>query len=256
MHVYVCVKHVPDTAASINVIGETGFDETVKFVINPYDEYAVEEAIRVASRLGGEVAVVSVGRQAAINTIRSALAMGADRGILVKTSEQFLDSSIVGLALQKAIEMDRCQPDLIIMGRQSIDCEGLQTPYRLARLMNMPVATDVVALTLDNGLATVESELGGGDRRIMQMTLPCIIGAARGLNEPRYPKLPDILKAKKKPVTVLDMADLGLTPPPDIGQLLTLKRVPDRGPAKMIQGSTREKVTELVRLLIDEARVL
>lgn len=256
MQVYVCVKHVPDTAANINLIGETGFDESVKFVINPYDEYAVEEAIRIVSRLGGEVTIVSVGGGAAINTVRSALAMGANRGILVKTGEQFLDSATVGLALQKAIELNGCRPDLILTGRQSVDSEGMQTPYRLAGAMNIPVATDVVELTVDNGLATAESELDGGDRVVMQMSLPCVIGAAKGLNEPRYPKLPDILKAKKKPVKVMDMTDLGLTPPSSTAQILTLKRVPDRGSAKMIKGSTREAVEELVRLLREEAGVL
>ncbi len=132
MQIYVCVKHVPDTAANIKITGDAEFDESVKFVVNPYDEYGVEEAIRIVKKNGGEVVVVTVGKEAAVNTMRSALAMGAARGILVKTEKQFLDSSLTSLALHRAIIEDGV-PDLIFTGKQSVDSEGSQTHYRLAQ---------------------------------------------------------------------------------------------------------------------------
>jgi electron transfer flavoprotein beta subunit len=255
MKIFVCVKHVPDTAANIKVVGENGFDESVKFVMNPYDEYAVEEAVRTVQKQGGEVVVISVGKQNAINTVRSALAVGADRGILVKTDTQFLDSATTALALKAVIERDGA-PDLIFTGKQSVDSEGMQTHYRLASIMGLPVATDVVAFSMENGKAVVESEMGGGDREVIEMSMPCVVGAAKGLNEPRYPKLPDILKAKKKPLVEINLADLGLTTPLASAVMTSLTSVKERGAATMMKGSVREMVEELVNRLENDVKVL
>ena len=113
MQIYVCVKHVPDTAASIKVVEPAAFDESVKFVVNPYDEYGLEEALRIVSKTGGEVVIVTVGKASAVNTTRTALAVGASRGILVKTDAQFLDAGLTARALQKAIQQDGA-PDLVL----------------------------------------------------------------------------------------------------------------------------------------------
>jgi len=255
MKIFVCVKHVPDTAANIKVVGENGFDESVKFVMNPYDEYAVEEAVRTVQKQGGEVVVISVGKQNAINTVRSALAVGADRGILVKTDTQFLDSATTALALKAVIERDGA-PDLVFTGKQSVDSEGMQTHYRLASIMGLPVATDVVAFSMENGKAVVESEMGGGDREVIEMSMPCVVGATKGLNEPRYPKLPDILKAKKKPLVEINLADLGLTTPLASAVMTSLTPVKERGAATMMKGSVREMVEELVNRLENDVKVL
>ena len=256
MQIYVCVKHVPDTAAKITVVGGTGFAETCKFIVNPYDEYGLEEAVQQVQKAGsGEVIVVTVGKESALVTMRAALAQGADRGILVKTDSLFLDSTLTSLALQKAIEQDG-SPDLIFCGRQSIDSEGMQTSYRLARTFGMPVISDVVSLSLNDGVATVEREIGGGSREVVEMPLPAVIGATRGLNEPRYPKLPDILKAKKKEVKHIDIAELGLDLTSPQTEIVNLEAVPERGQARMMEGSTREMVEELVRILKEEDKVL
>ena len=255
MKIYVCIKHVPDTAANITVVEDAGFNESVKFVMNPFDEYAVEEAIKTANANGGEVVVVSVGKTGAESTLRSALAVGAHRGILVKTREQFLDSATTALALEAAITQDGV-PDLVFTGKQSVDSEGMQTHYRLAAALGMPVATEVVSFSMEDGKAVVACEMGEGDREILELTLPCVIGAARGLNEPRYPKLPDILKAKKKEIKQLELADLGIVPAAGGTTVVKLDPVPERGQARMLSGSTREMVAQLVTLLRDEAKVL
>jgi electron transfer flavoprotein beta subunit len=255
MKIIVCVKHVPDTAANIKVVGENGYDESVKFVMNPYDEYAVEEAVRTVQKNGGEVVVVSVGKQSAVNTVRSALAVGADRGILVKTDSQFLDTATTALALKAAIEKDG-KPDLVFTGKQSVDSEGMQTHYRLAEKLGLPVASEVTAFRLENGKAIVACEVGGGDREVIEMSTPCVIGATKGLNEPRYPKLPDILKAKKKPLVEMDLADLGIATSPVSATMTSLTQVKERGAATMMQGSVKEMVKDLVNRLENEAKVL
>ncbi len=256
MKIYVCVKHVPDTAARITVVGGTGFAETCKFIVNPYDEYGVEEAVQQVKQAGaGEVVVVTVGQESALVTMRAALALGADRGILVKTDAQFLDSALTSLALHKAIEQDGA-PDLIFCGKQSIDSEGMQTPFRLAKAFDMPVVTDVVGLEIRDGVVSVEREIGGGSREVIETCLPCIIGATRGLNEPHYPKLPDILKAKKKEVKQIDIAELGLDLRSPQTEIINLEAVPERGQAQMMEGSPRESVEQLVRILKEEEKIL
>jgi len=255
MKIYVCVKQVPDTAAGIKVVGDAAYDESVKFVMNPYDEYAVEEAIRLAGEHGGEVVVVSVGRASAVNIIRSALAVGADRGILVKTDTVFPDSMTTAAALKAAILKDG-RPDLIFTGKQSVDTEGMQTQYRLAGALGMPVANEVVSFEIVEGRARVSREMDGGGREVLELDMPCVIGATRGLNEPRYPKLPDILKAKKKPVAEIALADLDIPAPGSSTAVRKLEPVAERGAAKMLQGSVREMVETLVRTLREERKVL
>jgi electron transfer flavoprotein beta subunit len=243
------VKHVPDTAARITVVGGTGFAETCKFIVNPYDEYAVEEAVRLARKNGGgEVVVVTVGKEAAVASMRAALALGAQRGILVKTDAQFLDSRTTSLALKKAIERDGA-PDLILTGKQSVDSEGMQTPYRLAQALGMPVVSEVVKLTVAGRRALVEREIEGGGREVLEVGLPCVVGATRGLNEPHYPKLPEILQAKKKEIQVVPMAELGVSADEGGTEIVQLVATPERGPARMLDGSARVQVEQLVGLL-------
>jgi electron transfer flavoprotein beta subunit len=259
MQIYVCVKHVPDTAATINVVGDTGYNDTAcKFIINPYDEYAVEEAVQRVEKAGsGEVIVVTVGPEAAVSTMRAAMAMGAHRGILVKVQGQFLDSTLTALALKAAIEQDGdAAPDIIFTGKNAVDTEGFQTQYRLATAMNLPVVSEIVNLEINNGQAVVEREVSGGTREVLEMKLPCIIGATKGLNEPRYPKFPDIMKAKKKEIKEIDFDQLGLDTAVDQTELQKLEAVPERSSAQIMQGSTRDQVIELVRILREDEKVL
>ncbi|MDM8525048.1 electron transfer flavoprotein subunit beta/FixA family protein [Desulfococcaceae bacterium HSG8] len=253
MQIYVCVKHVPDTAVNIKVVGESGFDESVDFVMNPYDEYAVEQAVQIKEKEGGEIVVVSVGKEAAVKTIRSALAVGADRGIFIKTDAQFLDSMLVSRAISKVIGEDGT-PDLIFTGKQSVDSEGMQLHYRLAAAFDMPVASDVAGFSMSDGKVTAEREIGGGTREVIKMTMPCVIAATKGLNEPRYANIPGIMKAKKKKIDQIDLVSLGL----DAGgtKLIELQPFPERSKGKVLEGSPDEMAEQLVKLLKDEAKVL
>jgi electron transfer flavoprotein beta subunit len=256
LKIYVCIKHVPDTAANIRPLGGTAFDETVKFIMNPYDEYALEQALQIRDTEGGsEVIAVTVGKESAAVTLRSALAMGADRGILIKTDAYFTDSLETSRLLQRAIDMDG-SPDLIFTGKQSVDTEGMQVPFRLAALFDLPVVVDVVAFSLAGGMVTVEREMEGDVREVIDMSIPCIVGAAKGLNRPRCPTLPDMMKAKKKEVKVFTSAELRIPKPVQTVELLELQPVPDRGRGRILMGSPEDMADELLRLLRDEAKVL
>jgi len=199
--------------------------------------------------------IVTVGKEPAIAAIRSALSVGANRGILIKTDHQFLDSTLTSQAIKRAIERDG-KPDLIFTGKQSVDSEGMQTHFRLAAAFDMPVATDVVDLKISDGKAIVEREIGRGSREVVEMSMPCVLGVTRGLNDPRYAKLPDVMKAKRKEVKEIDITDLGLDISAPATKLVELKSVPERGPAQMLQGGTREMVEELVSALKEEEKVI
>jgi electron transfer flavoprotein beta subunit len=164
---------------------------------------------------------------------------------------------LTSLALKAAIEQDADgAPDIIFTGRDAVDTEGFQTQYRLAAAMNLPVVNEVVKLEINNGRAIVEREVGGGTREVLEMKLPCIIGATKGLNEPRYPKFPDIMKAKKKEIKEIEFDQLGLDTAVDQTELLKLEAVPERSNAQIMQGSVREQVIELVRILEEDEKVL
>jgi electron transfer flavoprotein beta subunit len=249
LKIYVCLKHVPDTAANIRPLGGTAFDESIKFIVNPYDEYALEQALLIReSGSGAEVIAVTVGKEAAASTLRTALAMGADRAIHVRTETYFTDPIETGRLLHRAISRDG-SPDLILTGRQSVDTEGMQVPYWLGVLFDMPVAVNVVAFSIAEGLVTVEREIEGDVREVIEMTLPCIVGATKGLNRPRCATLPDMMKAKKKEIRVMARADLGAAQNPPALELLELQPAPDRGRGRMLEGSPDEMALELLRLL-------
>jgi electron transfer flavoprotein beta subunit len=211
--------------------------------------------VQLVDQHGGEVIIVTVGKPAAAATIRAAMAMGAHRGILVTVDSQFLDSQITARALKAAIEQDG-QPDIIFTGKGAVDSEGFQTLYRLAAAMNLPVVNEINKMTFADGKATVGHEIGGGAREVLEVSLPCVLGATKGLNEPRYPKFPDIMKAKKKPIKEIALADLGLSVDGAASQLLKLEKVPERSGARMLGGGVRQAVEALVKILKEEEKVI
>lgn len=254
MNIYVCVKHVPDSAANITIRDKTHFDESVVFLMNPYDEHAVEEALRLKERMGdSDVVIVTLGKESAVNTVRSALAMGADRGIFVQTDD-YPDSILTAKALKAAITQDG-RPDIIFTGKASIDSEGMQTMYRLAAEMDMPVATDVVGFAMGDGRVTAERQVEAGATEVIEMRAPCVVGAAKGLNTPRYPKFKDIMVAKKKPVKQMDIAALCLEKPAGSMTLLEFKPVEEERHAQILEGEPEEAVRQLIERLHSEARV-
>jgi electron transfer flavoprotein beta subunit len=259
MKIYVCVKHVPDSAATIRVVDGKTIDTAVTFLVNPYDEHALTEAARIAKEsAGAEVVAVCVGPPAAENTLRAALAMGADRAILVTTekeSEILPDSMTTARVLETAISSDG-SPDLILTGKEAIDTEGGQTMFRLAHRLALPAATNVVKIDVaeDHIMATCEKE--GGAREVLRLTRPCVLAAGKGLNTPKYPTFPDIVKARKKTIKTMPLGTLGLAPSTGGIEIEALAPAEEERTPKAITGDAAAVAAELVRILREEAKVI
>ena len=245
MKVLVAVKRVVDYNVKIRVKADnTGVDlANVKMSMNPFDEIAIEEALRLREAgTATEVVAFSVGPQAAQETIRTALAMGADRGILVKTDA---DVEPLGVAkLLKAVA-DEEKPDLIIVGKQAIDDDSNQTGQMLAALLGWAQGTFASEVNLESGTAKVTREVDGG-LQTLDLKMPIVVTTDLRLNEPRYASLPNIMKAKKKPIDEKSPEDLGV----DIATRLTTLKVEE--PAKREAGVMVESVAELVSKLKEE----
>ncbi len=254
-----CVKHVPESASNIHILGANRIDESISFLLNPYDEHAVTEAVRIRESLpGSEVIVVCLGRSDAENTLRSALAMGADRGILI-VSKNCHDSIETAGALKTAIEQDGT-PQLIFTGKESIDAEGMQTMFRMGALFDFPAATNVVRLEVEAGQSPdhviVDSELSGGTANTYEMSLPCVIGAGRGLNTPKYPTFPDVVKSKKKPIKEIDFSRLNIEASPSGMSIVELEPLVQTRQPKEITGNPGEIAQKIIRILKQEAKVI
>ncbi len=254
MKIFVCVKYVPDTAAYVSIVDGNGFDDSVKHVVNPYDEFAIEEAIQIKERTDGEIIVVTLGKAHATAAIRFALAMGADRGIHIKVDEILVDTMTTVEALKIAIEQAGAA-DLVLMGKQSVDSEGMQTPYYLGEALGLHVATDVIDLVLEKDQAIVQSDLGNNEIAEIELDLPCVIGATKGLNEPRSPKLPNIIKAKKKPIEEIALEDLVPSKPVNRTSLISFEYAPERSQAILFEGDTAVVVEQLVEVFKEKALI-
>jgi electron transfer flavoprotein beta subunit len=255
MQIYVCVKHVPDSAAHITIVDKNEIDENISFLLNPYDEHAVTEAVRIKNNLlDSEIIAVCLGKEDARKTLRSALAMGADRGVLIVSDENY-DSRVTALALKTAIEQDG-KPGLIFTGKESIDAEGMQTQFRIGALFDFPVATNVVRLDIETDRAVVESELSGGIANTYEMSMPCVIGAGRGLNTPGYPTFPDVVKSKKKPIKTIIFSDLNIDTSLATMRVVELEPLQQSRTPKQIKGSEDDIAKEIRRILREEAKVI
>ncbi len=247
MKLLVAVKRVIDYNVKIRVKSDGSGVETanVKMSMNPFDEIAVEEAVRLKEAgKADEIIAVSMGVQQCQETIRTALAMGADRGIHVLTDD-VLEPLAVAKLLKAIVEKE--QPELVILGKQAIDDDANQTGQMLAALLGWPQATFTSKLAVDGGLE-VAREVDGG-LEMIKTSLPAVVTTDLRLNEPRYASLPNIMKAKKKPIEQVAPADLGV----DVAPRLTTLKVVE--PAKREAGEMVESVQELVAKLKNEAKV-
>ncbi len=250
MKIAVCLKRVPDTEARIRIgAGGAAIDEAgVKFVLNPYDEFAVEEALQRKEKAGaGEVVAVSLGPDAVQETIRTALAMGADRGVLLKVDAIPADALAVAKAL--AAELADGGYDLILCGKIAVDDYSNAVGTMLAELLGVPGVTAASKLTIEGGRFTAEREVEGGVE-VVAGALPAVVTCEKGLNTPRYPALKGIMAAKKKPIEVKPAAL-----PATRVTVSALALPPDRKEGRIV-GEGPDAVGELVRLLRQEAKVL
>ncbi len=248
MKIIVCVSLVPDTTTKIKISdSKKTIDESgVSFVINPYDEYAVEEAVQLKEKNGGEVIAISVGNEKYKEAIKKAFQMGADTGILIKSNEP-LDSFSVAKNLSDVIK--EINPDIILFGKQSIDFDGSQIPTMVGEILSLPAVNIVTKLTISDGKALIEREIERG-KELIEANLPLIIGTQKGINNPRYPNLKSIMASKSKPITEreptyrenkTEIVEMNLPKAKSKGKILT---------------DGAGSVPELVRLLREEAKVI
>ena len=263
MKIVVLVKSVPDTESKIKIdAAGTGIEaQGIKYVMNPYDEYAVEEGIRIRERLKDDTTVVAVslGPDRVVEVLRTALAMGADDAIHV--NDPAFEGGDAGANARVLAEVIRpLGADLILGGKQGIDDDSAQTVAAIAEHLGVSQALIVTELTVAGGKATARRRVEGGEERV-DLSLPAAVTCEKGLNEPRYASLPGIMKAKKKEIRKVGLADVKL----DAGQvgkagsktkLVRYHALPERPPVKMIQGDAAQQAKELARLLREEAKVI
>jgi electron transfer flavoprotein beta subunit len=262
VEIAVLLKQVPDTETLIQIAEDKISIKTqdVKWVINPYDEFAVEEALRIKEAQGGKVTIVSLGPERAVEAIRTALAMGADEGVLINDPATEAGDAL-GTAKVLAAALKEIPYDLVIAGQRAVDDDCYQVPAAVAALLEIPQVSMVIKEEIHEGKITCERSIEGGTM-VVEADLPALFTTQKGINEPRYASLPGIMKAKKKPLARKTLADLEVNPG-EVGlagakcKIVNLSFPPERSPGRIVEGETPEaKAGELVRLLREEAKVI
>lgn len=256
VNIFVIMKRTFDTEEKITINNGQVDDSGAEFIINPYDEYAVEEALLLREKHGGKVTVITVGDEEAEKELRTALAMGADHAVRIdkekiEESDQFTTATLLATYLKNQ------DYDIILGGNVAVDGGTGQVGPRVAESLGIPQVTTITSLEIADEKATIVRDVEG-DEETIEVSLPVLVTAQQGLNEPRYPSLPGIMKAKKKPLEVITLSDLGLDDD-DTEPKTTLLQVflpPAKKGGKMLKGEGPDQVKELVTLLMSEAKVI
>ncbi|MCL1983621.1 MAG: electron transfer flavoprotein subunit beta/FixA family protein [Clostridiales bacterium] len=257
MNIVVCVKQTFDTEAKIVLDGSGNIDgSAVKLVINPYDEYAIEEALKLKEKFGGDVTLVSMGGERAPEALKTGFAMGADRGVLV-TDPALEDPDEWACAEVLAKAISQIPYDIILTGRVAIDDGSGQVAVRMADALGVPSVSCIVELSVEDGKAVARREIDGGTE-LVEVCLPAVLTAQKGLNIPRLPSMAGIMKAKNKELKKLSLADVGI----DASGFSRKMSVPKlslpnpRKGGKTVPGEPAEAAKELARLLREEAKAI
>lgn len=256
MNIFVCLKQVPDTETKIKLAPDSsGIDIAgIKWIVSPFDELAIEEALRLKEKNpGSTVSVVSAGPARVVDAIRTALAMGADSGIHVDIPET-ADSFMAAKALAGALKKE-AKADIIFTGKEAIDDGAAQVSQLLGEFLGIPVVTVVLSVEYGPKSIKCKREVEGGAFEIVETELPAIVAAQKGMNEPRYASLPNIMKAKKKEIKVVSMADAGVQASDQKIRFKNFQLPPPKAAGKKIQGDAPTQAREIVRVLREEAKV-
>jgi electron transfer flavoprotein beta subunit len=262
MNIFVCVKQVPDTETKVVPNGDGTYIETssIKWIMNPYDEFAVEQALLLkTAQAGSTVTVLRVGGVKDTEALRTAMAMGADDSILIDAPDN-LDSFATAKALKGAIDKSGKSPDIVFCGKQAIDDDCLQVPQLLAHMLELPSVSVVVGFEADGTKVTLKREIDGGALEVYEVNGPVVVACNKGLNTPRYASLPGIMKAKKKPLEQFSLADVGVSPDDQRVKYSEFQLPPEKPPGKKFEATDEAQqanvVKEVVQLLRNEAKVI
>jgi electron transfer flavoprotein beta subunit len=260
MNILVFVKRVPDTESKIRINSETNsvIEEGLNFVLSPYDEYAMEEALRIREAKGGKVTAVTVGRDDSLVILRKCVAMGADEACLIKDP---LPETYDGLRTARIIAgfIQKKSPDykLLLFGKQSVGADNSQVPSMVAEFLSLPQANVVVKLEVEEDKGVAYREIEGAQEKVV-FPLPAVISAQKGLNEPRYETLKGIMTAKRKDIPVIPIEELGLKPEDLASQvgISGMDMPPTRQAGKVVTGPPDETAKQLANFLHNEAKVI
>ena len=249
MRVTVCIRRVPDTATRIKIASEGKSVDTsdVEFVINPYEEYALEQAVQIKEKHGGEVTVVTLGPEKSTPVVLKALALGADNAIHLRTEDPQIDPGSIARSI--ADELKSHPFDILLFGKKGVDDDNQQVGPMVAELLNIPCITQVVRLELSDDKATAQREVEGGGI-LVETTLPAAFTAEKDLTTPRYASLRELVAARKKPITVKDARQQRSSL-----EVVSIQYPPPRPPGKIV-GKGVDAVPQLVKLLHEEAKVI
>lgn len=255
MDILVILKETFDTEEKIIIQNGQINEEGVEFIVNPYDEFAIEEAVKLKEKFGGEVTVITVGPRRAESALRTALAMGADKAAIVDDGSIFGDEFTISQVLAAVVK--RYPFDLILSGNMSVDNGAGQVGLRLAEELGVPYVTTITGLSISDTKATVTRDVEG-DSEVLEVSFPFLATAQQGLNEPRYPSLPGIMKAKKKSIERLSADDLGLDPAhlKPKTEIIDQYLPPKKGAGRVLSGELNDQAKELVRILRQEAKLV
>lgn len=249
LKIIVCIRRVPDTATRIKIApdGKSIENADLEYVINPYEEYALEQAVQLKEKHGGEVTVLTLGPERSTQMIQKALALGADNAILLKTTDFPDDPSAMARAL--AAELKNHQFDILLFGKKGVDDDNHQVGEMVSELLGIPCATQVVKLEIKDGRAVATREVEGGSITA-ETSLPATFTAEKDLTVPRYTSLRELVAARKKPITVKEPGHF-----PPLLEIVSIQYPPPRPPGRIV-GKGVEAVPELIKLLHEEAKVI
>ena len=255
MEIAVLLKQVPATESSIEIAdGAAIKTDGINWVMNPYDEMAVEEALQIKGAAGGSVTVFTLGPEKAVDALRTALAMGADTAVRIDPEGRSLDG--LGTARVLAGELKKGAFDLVIAGHRAVDDDNFQVGPAVAEFMGIPHISMVIRQEIADGRIRCTRTVDGGSL-VLETALPALITTQRGLNEPRYASLPGIMKAKKKPIDTRPLSQTGTDPGEPTVETIAMRLPPERKGGRMIEGaSVAEKAAALVKALHEEAKVI
>ncbi len=253
MNYVVLLKQTFDTEEKIQINNGQIQEDGVEFIINPYDEYATEEAIRLKEAHGGEVIVVAVGPERTESSLRTALALGADRAILVDDASLFGDEYKTAQVLATVVK--DLHPDVILGGNVAVDSGAGQVAVRVAEILGINHISTITKIEINGSNVRAERDVEG-DLEVIEASLPVLVTAQQGLNEPRYPSLPNIMKAKKKPLDRMSAGDITASITDSKTEVVDQYLPPKKEAGKILSGDTADQVVELVQLLKTEAKVI
>lgn len=257
MNIYVLLKKTFDTEDKIVISNGKIEEDGAEFIINPYDEYAVEEAIIQRDKHGGEITVVTIGDENSEKQLRTALAMGVDKAVLINTEDDLKEGDQFTTVKILEAFFDDKEVDLILAGNVAIDEASGQVGPRLATRLNIPYITTIVALDIEGDKVSIDKDVEGDVEKI-ETTLPILVTCQQGLNDPRYPSLPGIMKARSKPLEEIEIDDLELDED-DVKfktKTIDIFLPPEKAAGRILEGDMQDQILELISLLKNEAKVL